>query len=155
MNKLLWFAGLLLAVSFLFPNGIDLSRPTPAPVPAPAPMPAPVPEPTAETDAKIVELLANATATDKNRIADVYTAMGTILKRDDAKLINTTEKWAMFHANTLTLAIDEPGKYPGLDMAIEGVFLRVMGTDDVLPNSGETQMKLLKACSIIVESAKK
>lgn len=152
MNKLLWFAGLLLAVSFLFPNGIDLTRPAP---PAPVPVPAPEPAPVVETDAKIVELLANADAADKNRIVGVYSAMMTILQRDDGKLVNTTEKWAMWHANTLTLAIDQPGKYPGLDMAIEEVFRRTVGTDDVLPNNGETQMKLLKACEIIVESAKK
>jgi hypothetical protein len=151
-NKLLWFAGAILAAAFLFPNGIDLARPVD---PVPAPAPAPVPAPTVETDAKIVELLAAAAPEDKSRIVDVYTAMAVILKRDDGKLVNTTEKWATFQTNTLTLAIDQPGKYPGLDVAIEAVFLRVVGTDDVLPNNGETQMKLIKACDIIVASAKK
>lgn len=151
MNKLLWFAGALLAVSFLFPNGLNFPPPAPTPVPAPAPEPAPV----VDTDAEIVKLLAAADAADKARIVDVYTAMKTILIRDDGKLVNTTEKWATWQGNTLTLAIDTPGKYPGLDVAIENVFLRVVGTDDVLPNNGETQMKLIKACDIIAASAAK
>lgn len=150
MNKLLWFAGVLLAVSFLFPNGIDLSRPAPEPTPVPAPV-----VPVVETDAKLVELLANADAADKQRIVDVYSALSTILTRDDGKRINNTEKWAELQGRTLDMAIDQVGKYPGLDVAIENVFLSVMGTDDVLPNNGETQMKLIRACKIIVASAEK
>lgn len=150
MNKLLWFAGALLAVSFLFPNGIDLSRPVPEPTPSPAPV-----VPVVETDAKLVELLANADAADKQRIVDVYSALSTILTRDDGKRINNTEKWAELQGRTLDMAIDQVGKYPGLDVAIENVFLSVMGTDDVLPNNGETQMKLIRACKIIVASAEK
>lgn len=149
MNRLVWFAGILLAVSFVFPNGISL------PLPAPSPAPVPVPEPAAETDAKIVELLADADPADKARIDGMYTAMATILTRDDGKLINTTEKWAEYQSRTLTLAVDQPGKYPGLDVAIENVFMTVLGTDDVLPNNGETQMKLIRAAKIIAASARK
>lgn len=152
MNKLLWFAGLLLAVSFLFPNGLNF--PVTPVTPVPAPEPAPV-APVVDVDAKIVELLANADAADKARIVSVYSGLETVLTRDNGKRINTTEKWSELQARTLEMAIEQVGKYPGLDAAIENVFLTVVGTDDVLPNNGDTQMKLIKACKLIIASAEK
>jgi hypothetical protein len=52
----------------------------------------------------------------------------------------------------LQLAIDTPGKYKGLDDAIETVFLKTVGTD-VMPNNPDTQKKLVTACEIIANSA--
>jgi len=149
-NKLLWFAGVLLTISFLFPEGVKFPN-TPAPAPAPAPAPVPV----IETDPELLKILSAADTADKKRISGVYRALAEVLTRDDGKLVTTTERWRTLHANTLTLAIDTPGKYPGLDVAIERVFLTTVGTDDVLPNSGATQMKLIKACEIIAASAEK
>jgi hypothetical protein len=151
MKKIVvWIAGLVLVLSFVFPNG--LSFPTPAPVP-PAPVPVPEPEPTPTVDTTIAGLLANADTEDKQRIVDVYTALKVILQRDNGKRINTSEKWADWHANTLQLAIESPGKYPGLDVAIEAVFLNTLGTDDVLPTNPDTQAKLVEACDIVIASA--
>ena len=142
-TALLWLAGGLLAVSLLFPNGPKLSKPTPAtPVVAHA------------TDAKIVTLLANADAADKARINGIYTALVAVLKKDAGKRITTTEQWADLQANTLQLAIDTPGKYPGLDTAIEAVFMAKLGTDDVLSGTPETQAKLIDACETIASSAR-
>lgn len=148
MKKLVWVAGVLLAISFVFPNGITLPTP-PAPVPAPEP-----PAPTVPADADIVAALKNAESADKARIVSVYSGVIRVLKRDGGKRVANTEKWADMHANTLQLAIDTPGKYPGLDVAIEAVFAREIGTDDVLQVDAEVQKKLVRACEVVIESAK-
>ncbi|WP_353208346.1 hypothetical protein [Sphingorhabdus sp.] len=145
-NKvLLWLAGALLAVSIVFPNGPTLSLTPTAPV-APVAVHA--------TDVEIVRLLANASSADKARVNGIYTALVVVLKKDAGKRITTTEQWADLQANTLQLAIDTPGKYPGLDTAIEAVFLAKLGTDDVMPSTPETQAKLIDACETIAASAR-
>jgi hypothetical protein len=141
---MLWLAGALLAVSVVFPNGPTLPV-KPAPV---------TPAVVHATDAGIVTLLANADSADKARINGIYTALVAVLKKDAGKRITTTEQWADLQANTLQLAIDTPGKYPGLDTAIEAVFLATLGTDDVLPGTPETQAKLIDACETIASSAR-
>jgi hypothetical protein len=150
MKKLVWIAGALLLFSFVFPNGLTLPKP---PAPAPAPAPAPV-VPVADTDPAIVAALTNATAEDKARIVSVYSGAVHVLSRDAGKRVSNTEKWADMHANTLQLAIDTPGKYPGLDAAIEGVFARAIGTDDVVIVDAEMQKKLLRACEVVIASAR-
>lgn len=142
-------AAAVLLLSLLFPQG--LSVPAPAPVTPPEP-PAPV-APVMEADPTIRGLLAPASTAEKRRIADVYKALKSVVTRDAGQRINTTEKWAEVHANTLQLAIEVKGKYPGLDVAIEDVFARTVGTDDVLPTNPETLAKLLTACDIVIASA--
>ncbi len=147
MNKsekvLLWLAGALLAVSILFPNGPDVFR-------APAPVVPVVPK---VTDAAVLKILAPATPAELTRIEGVYSALAAILPRDAGKLIVTTEQWETLQANTLKLAIESPGKYVDLDEAIETVFLKTVGTDDVLPNNAETQKKLVIASEIVANTA--
>lgn len=145
-NVVLFVAGSVLILSFLFPNGIAPPAPTPAP-------PAPV-TPVTPTDAEIVQILTPAARADRARIVGVYESLAKVLQRDGGRRVNTTEKWAEVQANTLQLAIDTPGKYPGLDVAIERVFKQTVGTDDVLPVNKETQEKLITACKIIAASAK-
>ena len=142
-KKLVWVAGAVLLLSFVLPYAPSL--PTP-----PAP---PVVNPDVEIDAAIATTLKNATAADKARIVDTYTALASIVRRDGGSRVSDTEKWAELQARTLELAIDTPGKYPGLDEQIEAVFLRCVGTDDVLPGNAETQAKLIRACEIIANSA--
>lgn len=148
MKKLVWVAGLLLVVALLYPNGFSL----PVPGPKPEPVPAPV---LVDTDAAIVATLADATAEDKQHIAGVYEGMLRVFNRDKGARVKTTERWADFQANTLQLAIETPGEYPGLDVAIENVFKTQLGTDDVLPTNTDTQQKIVKACQIIIASARK
>lgn len=150
MKKLVWVAGFVLALSFLFPNGVSdfVAQPTPIYV-----------VPDAEPDAKIVELLAPATAEEKARVISVYSGLHRVLSRDGGVRINNTEKWETLQANTLQLAIDQQGKYPGLDAAIEAVFHAAVQSDTidstvVNPVRGEVLPRLLKACAIIVASAK-
>jgi hypothetical protein len=146
MKKLVWVAGLILLLALVYPNGIKLPAPKPAPVPAPVDV---------ETDVAVVTALESATAADKQHVAGTYNGMLRVLNRDKGARIKTTEKWADFQANTLQLAVETPGKYEGLDVAIENVFKAQLGTDDVLPTNEETQQKLAKACQIIIASALK
>jgi hypothetical protein len=143
MKKLVWVAAGVVLLSLVFPNGISLPQPKPDVV-----------TPVGETDSTMVALLRTADAADKARIVSVYEGMKRVISRDGGKRVSNTEKWAEFQANTLQLAIEQPGKYPGLDVAIDNVFLKQVGTDDVIPTNPETQQKLLKACEIIVNSAR-
>lgn len=142
---LLLLAGGLLAVSLLFPNGFSAPKPPAVVVPG-------VPK---VTDPTIVSKLADATPEDLARINGVYTALVVILKRDGGTLITTTEQWEKLAARTLQLAIDHPGTYPGLDEAIESLFLKTVGTDDVLPGNPDTLKKLITACEIVANSAER
>lgn len=152
MKKLVWAAAALLGFAIVFPDGISFSG-----LSKPDPTPAVVVDKV--TDSKIVELLADADKKDKARIASVYSALASVLKKDNGQRINTTEKWAELHASTLGLAIDSPGKYPGLDVAIEDVFYKVVGTEGidasvVNPVTPLVQRKLIEAANIIAASAK-
>jgi hypothetical protein len=146
LNKLMWLAGALLVVSFVFPNGFESFGTKPVVDEAVV---------VGETDAAIVKALADATPEDRAHIAGIYNGLTTVLKRDSAKpplRITTTEQWADLQANTLQLAIETPGVYPGLDTAIEAVFKRVMGTDDVVSVTADVNQKLITACETIANS---
>ena len=144
MKKIVWVLGLLLLLSFVFPDGLPgITKPANIDV-----------VPAGPTDAAIVALLSKADAADRARIVSVYTGLETVLKRDNGKLVTNTEKLALVQANTLVTAIETPGKYPGLDKEIERVFLAAVGTDDVVPVTPELVNKLAAACALIINSAK-
>lgn len=146
MKKLVWVAGAVLLVSFVFPNGVAI------PVVKPA---VDVVEPSAAADAEISKLLRNADAADKGRVRSIYSGLASVLRRDaTVKRLRNTEQWAEVHAATLDLAVEQVGKYPGLDVAINDVFLRVVGTDDVMPANDSMRAKLIEACDVIVASAR-
>lgn len=147
MKKLVWVAGLLLVVALFYPNGISF--------PVPGAKPTPLVPASVEADTAILAALKSATAEDKQHIAGVYAGMLRVFNRDKGARVKTTEQWADFQANTLQLAIETTGKYPGLDVAIENVFKTQLDTDDVLPATEETQQKIVKACQIIMASAQK
>lgn len=139
-NLLVLFAGLLLAVSLVFPNGFTLPEKTPAV--------------TGPTDPAIVKILSAATPADKARIDGMYSGLANVVRRDKANLITTTERWALVQANTLDEAVEEVGKYPGLDKAIDDVFVSALGTRDVLSVDDSVKQKLENACLIIANSAR-
>lgn len=146
MKKLVWVAGLVFVVALLFPDGITLPKPKPTPAPVDVAVP---------VDAAVVKALANATPEDKAHVAGIYDAMAVVLKRDNGQRIKTTERLSDYQTNMLQLAVATPGKYEGLDVAIENVFKTQIGTDDVIVNTPETQQKILKACQIVAASARK
>ena len=144
MKKLVWVFGLLLLLSFIVPTD-RLRKPAPV-VPVTPAVPG-------VTDARIVEVLAKATAADRANIGGIYTGLKTVITRDNGQSVNNTERWSVLQARTLQLAVDQVGKYPGLDAAIEAVFLAEVGTDDVVPVTADTVAKLVKACDVIINSA--
>lgn len=150
MKKLVWLAGAVLAVSILFPNGFDVAGFfTPQAV---------EPEIVAKPDAKIVELLSGASSAEKARTVSVYRGLRTVLTRDAGTRINTTEKLEELQANTLQMAVDNPGKYPGLDIAIEAVFQKAVKSANVDPSvvnpmTPEIQAAVIKACETVMVSA--
>lgn len=144
MKKLVWVAGLVLLLAFVFPDGLKLPEPA-----------KPVDAVDVEVSPAIVKALAEATPEDKAHVAGTYDGMLRVISRDKGKRIKTTERWADFQANTLQLAIETPGQYSGLDVAIEEVFKTQLGTDDVLPTDEATQQKIIKACQIVSASARK
>lgn len=151
MKKLVWVAGLVLFFAVVYPNGITLSSfSKPAEEDASADV---------APDAAIVGLLSDATAADKARIVSVYRGLKTVLNNDNGKRLNTTEKVEEVHGSTLNLAIETPGKYPGLDAAIEAVFYAAMKAADTDPSvvnavTPLVQAQLVKACDTIIASAR-
>lgn len=150
MKNLVWLAGALLVVSFVFPDGFQPVNKGGAVVVTTTDYVVP----DAAPDATIAKLLAKADRADKSRVVGIYTALHRVLSRDGGQRVSNTEKWADLQANTLQLAVEQVNKYPGLDDAIENVFKSTVGTDDVSPVRGDVLPKLLKACEIIVASAR-
>ena len=153
-TKLVLLAGVLLVISLLFPNGPGAFMAKPEPVVVPV---APVVE--HATNDGILTLLADATPEDKARIDSVYTGLARVLTRDNSARVNTTEQLYDIHANTLQLAIEKPGVYTGLDVAIERLFDAAIESKDV--NAKEVQLitpdmlkKIVDVCETIASSAR-
>lgn len=145
MKKLVWVFGALLALSFVLPEvKIPFSWPTTASEEVNA-VPA---------DPTIAKILSGASAADKARVRSIYGAMAVVLKRDGGKLVSTTEQFSVWQANTLTNAVDKPGKYEGLDAAIEARFKAAVGTMDVVSITPELSAKLVDAAQSIANAAK-
>jgi len=148
-TKLVLLAGVLLAISLLFPNGPGAFMAKPEPVVAPV---APVVE--HATDAGILTLLANATPEDKARTDSVYTGLARVLTRDNSARVNTTEQLHDIQTNTLQLAIEKPGTYPGLDVAIEQLFDAAIGSKEVQSITPDMLKKIIDVCETIASSAR-
>lgn len=150
MKKLVLVFGLLFALSTAFPNAkVALPKWPVGPTPVVTPDVVVVP-----ADATVAKILASASAADRARVNSVYGGLATVLKRDGGKRVATTEQFAELQARTLTMAIETPGKYPGLDVAIEDCFKRAVGTTDVVSVTPELSAKLVDAAQSIANAAK-
>lgn len=90
---------------------------------------------------------------DRLYLASLYDAMSFVMLRDgqrDPPIVSTTEKFANFHAGSLRLAIDKAnvGKYPGLDAAIDEVFVQA-GGPEVKAIDQDTRDALIAACQVL------
>jgi len=153
MKKLVWVFGLLFLLSFWLPDSLPLPPAPPPPVPAPVD---PDVDIAAGTDPVVVALLAAAPSAERARVVSVYTGLARVVKRDGVKdkLIVTTGQLATLQARTLTLAIDAPGTYPGLDKAIDDVFFAAVGTREEVAVTAEMRAKIVTACQKIANSAR-
>ena len=90
---------------------------------------------------------------DREYLASFYDAMTFILIRDGGRskpIVDTTDKFVVFHAGSLQMAIDKAnvGKYPGLGEAIDQTIVNAIGAD-VRALSPEDRTKLTAACSVL------
>lgn len=98
-------------------------------------------------------ILPGMLAKDREYLASFYDAMTFILIRDGGRpkpIVDTTDKFVVFHAGSLQMAIDKAnvGKYPGLGEAIDQTIVNAIGAD-VRPLSPEDRTKLTAACSVL------
>lgn len=95
--------------------------------------------------------LSSAPSSDRARVASVYAALADVIERDGGKLISTTAVWRAIYADALRLAAggtDLPGKYPGLDKAIEEVLAQHYPLDN-LPIDKTLAGKIAAGCRAV------
>lgn len=127
-------AAVLLVVAFVPPKGVDV---TPA------------------EKSKVESVLASASKQDRARVRAYYTAMADVVRRDD-HIIATVGKWRTANANALDLAFkgtDLPGKYAGLDVAIDELLVKAVGKDDVALTT-EKRAALVAALEEVANAAR-
>jgi hypothetical protein len=93
----------------------------------------------------VADALKSATSTDRARVRAIYAALADVTNRDAGSRIANVAAWRAVHSDALRLAVgktDLPGKYPGLDRAVETVLAQHIGLDN-LPLSGEVKDKLV------------
>jgi len=113
-------------------------------------------KPTAEQLAWATELkaiLPRMLVGDREYLSAFYDATRFVLTQDGERstpIIGDTDKFTVFHAGSLQLAIQKKnvGKYPGLDKAIDAVFLSAAGAD-VKAIDKDTRAKLTAACNVL------
>lgn len=80
----------------------------------------------------VTAALSPASRQDKARVAAFYSAMADVVERDKS-VVPTVGDFRTLHARSLDLAFkgtDLPGKYRGLDVAINATLVDAIGTDN-------------------------
>ena len=116
-------------------------------------------KPTADQLAWASELkaiLPKMLPSDRQYLAAFYDATKFVLTQDGERstpIIGDTDKFTVFHAGSLQLAIQKKnvGKYPGLDKGIDSVFLAAAGAD-VKAIDKDTREKLIAACNVLAHA---
>lgn len=104
---------------------------------------------------QVSSVLAKATSADKARVNAFYTAVADVVERDQ-KVIATVGQFRKVHANSLDLAFkgtDLPGKYAGLDVAIEAELVQAIGKEDVALTA-EKRVALVTALKKVASDAR-
>lgn len=104
----------------------------------------------------VADALRSATPRDRARVASIYKALGDITARDAGQQITTVGTWRAVHASALRLAAggtDLPGKYPGLDVAVDAVLKESLGSLDDVPMTREVVGKLVTGCGTVVKQS--
>ena len=108
----------LLVVAVLFAVSQFYKKPAESPRPAAPP---------------VATALKSASSSDRAKVASIYRALADITQRDAGRLIASTAVWRAIHSDALRLAVggtDLPGKYPGLDKAVEEVLSKHFSLDN-------------------------
>lgn len=104
----------------------------------------------------VAKALQSATKVDRSRVASYYDALADVVSR--SKAITTVEGFRRVHAASLDEAFkgtDLPGKYQGLDVAIEEQLVAAIGKDNT-GLDGETGKRaaLVKALQKVAADAR-
>lgn len=117
---------------------------------------APVPSPELQAWATDVRPIADKMMPgDRAYLASFYDSLAFVLLRDrerkSGQIIQTTEDFVVFHGGSLEAAIDKKkvGLYPGLDKAIDKVFLTALGTDEPRQMTDDEKRRLVVACGVL------
>ena len=112
----------------------------------------PVPTPAAVS--KVATVLRPSTKVDRARVSSYYDALADVVSR--SKTITTVEGFRRVHATSLDEAFagtDLPGKYPGLDLAIDEELVAAIGKDNT-GLDGEKRAALVKALQKVAADAR-
>lgn len=104
----------------------------------------------------VADALRSASPADRARVASVYKALGDITARDAGQQITTLASWRAVHASALRLAAGGtslPGKYPGLDVAVDTVLREAVGALDDVALTKEIVGKLVSGCNAVVKQS--
>lgn len=99
----------------------------------------------------VATALASASSSDRARVRSVYAALADVIDRDGGKLIPTTAVWRSVYSDALRLAAGGtplPGKYPGLDKAIEEVLSQHYPLDN-LPIDKAMAKRIAEGCRAV------
>ena len=110
----------------------------------------PAPQPAA---GPVADALRVATPGDRARVASLYKALADMTARDAGQQIKTVGDWRAVHASALRLAAggtDLPGKYQGLDVAVDTVLRESLGSLDDVPMTSDVVGKLVAGCKKVV-----
>jgi len=99
----------------------------------------------------VATAMRSAPSTDRQRVASIYASLADLIERDGGSTIATTAIWRAIYSDALRLAAggtDLPGKYPGLDTAIEEVLSQHYSLDN-LPIDKALAAKIAAGCRAV------
>jgi ABC-type amino acid transport substrate-binding protein len=103
----------------------------------------------------VTAALSPATRQDKARVAAFYSALADVVERDGT-VASTVGGFRTLHSRSLDLAFngtDLPGKYRGLDVAINDLLVKAVGADDV-PLPPARRQDLVQALKDVANAAR-
>lgn len=96
-----------------------------------------------------------ASNADRVKVASIYRALADITERDAGQQITSTSVWRTCHSSALRLSAggtDLPGKYQGLDRAVEQVLALHFSLDDVAMTK-ELAAKIAAGCREVAKQS--
>lgn len=99
----------------------------------------------------VATAMRSAPSTDRQKVASIYASLADLIERDGGSTIATTAIWRAIYSDALRLAAGGtglPGKYPGLDKAIEEVLAQHYSLDN-LPIDKALAAKIAAGCRAV------
>lgn len=104
----------------------------------------------------VAEALRSASSSDRKTVASLYSALADVTERDGRdRQIGTTQSWRSCHSAALRLGVGGtslPGKYPGLDAAVEQVLSQYFPLEN-LPLTDELRAKIVAGCREVAKQS--